>query len=108
MVSNHSLCGLTLCEKEFAVGILGSFTIKYCIYCKTTNRTCINVKRYSLFLIVTDSVAVQFSPGILLMQISSVTCDGSELRLISCSHVDNIGSCTHSNDVGIHCGPGKL
>ena len=57
--------------------------------------------------IVTGSVSAQISPGILPIQITSFDCDGSESRLTSCSYVSSTSSCTHSNDLGIHCLPGK-
>ena len=42
--------------------------------------------------------------------LSNVGCRGSEDHIDRCSHSDwgNVGTCKHSQDVGVNCGPTNL
>ena len=61
---------------------------------------------HSYHCIITGSISAHFSPGILPVLMTGVNCDGSESRLVNCSHSYDTDDCTHSNDVGVHCQPG--
>ena len=56
------------------------------------------------------SVARYYGAGRGPIWLSNVRCLGSEDNIDRCSHSDwgNVGTCTHSQDVGVNCGPTNL
>ena len=62
-------------------------------------------------MILSGAVAVpsaQFGPGIGIIHLDNVHCDGSELRLDNCSHLGvGVHNCFYSEDAGVICSPGN-
>ena len=62
-------------------------------------------------MVLSDAVAVpfaQFGPGVGIIHLDNVHCDGSELRLANCSHRGvGVHNCLPSEDAGVICSPGN-
>ena len=51
--------------------------------------------------------AAQFGQGSGTIQITEVSCQGTEPSLLGCMFTNDTSSCTHANDVGVQCGPAQ-
>ena len=62
-------------------------------------------------MILSGAVAVhsaQFGPGVGIIHLDNVQCNGSELRLTNCSHRGvGVHNCQPSEDAGVKCSPGN-
>ena len=62
-------------------------------------------------MILSGAVAVpfaQFGPGVGIIHLDNVHCDGSELRLANCFHLGvGVHNCHPSEDAGVICSPGN-
>ena len=62
-------------------------------------------------MMLSAAVAVpsaQFGPGVGIIHLDDVQCDGSELRLANCSHLGvGVHNCHSSGDAGVICSPGN-
>ena len=63
-------------------------------------------------MILSGAVAVpfaQFGPGIGIIHLDNVQCNGSELRLANCSHLGvGVHDCHSLGDAGVICSPGIM
>ena len=62
-------------------------------------------------MMLSAAVAVpsaQFGPGVGIIHLDDVQCDGSESRLANCSHRGvGVHNCLPSEDAGVICSPGN-
>ena len=64
-----------------------------------------------MLYIFSGAIAVplaQFGPGVGIIHLDNVQCNGSELRLANCSHLGvGVHNCHPSKDAGVICSPGN-
>ena len=61
-----------------------------------------------LLPVITGAIAItdgRYGKGVGPVHMSSVRCDGCEMRLENCSHRNGVGviNCSHERDVGVQC-----
>ena len=60
-----------------------------------------------LFFLGLSFSSASFGQGSIAILMDYVNCSGSEGGLWDCLHFTHSYGCTHSNDVGVRCQPGK-